>query len=61
MYLLLAFEHLILEWNIPSLIPFPIINSMSISINSCNYSLIFFKATYRGNPGAERNFAGSNT
>ena len=34
-------------------------NSISISVKRCNFTLVFFKAAYHVNLGAERNFAGS--
>ena len=46
--------------DVPPLMPFSTINSMSMSINSSNFNSIFFKAGFHANPGAERNCAGCN-
>ena len=46
--------------DIPPLMPFSTINSISISINSSNFSSIIFKAGFHANPGVERNCAGCN-
>ena len=32
-----------------------------MSVNSSNFTLVFLKTTCHANPGAERNFAGSNS
>ena len=39
---------------------FSTINSISMSVNSSNFTSVFFKAACHAKPGAERNFAGSN-
>ena len=44
----------------PPLIPFLTIKNMSMSVDSSNSTLVFFKAACHADPGAERNFAGSN-
>ena len=38
---------------------FSTINSMSISVNSSNFTNVFFKAAFHTNLGAQRSFAGS--
>ena len=45
----------------PPLIHFSTINNISISVNRSNSSLVFFKAACHANPGAEIDFAGSNS
>ena len=35
------------------------INSISISVNNSNFTLVCYKAACYANPGAERNFTGS--
>ena len=42
------------------LLPFSTINNVSISVKRSNFTLVFFKAAFHVNPGAERNFAGSS-
>ena len=37
------------------------INNISISIKRSSFTLVFLKAASHANPGAERNFAGSNS
>ena len=39
--------------------PFSIINSISISVNNSNFTLVFYKVTFHANPGDETNFEGS--
>ena len=46
--------------HIPPLMSFSTINNISMSVNSSNFTSVFFKAACHANPGAERNFAGSN-
>ena len=60
MYLLLAFAYLLIERHIPPLIPFLIINSASISVNSSSFTSVFLKSLYQDNLGTEINFAGFN-
>ena len=61
MNLLLVFAYRWIEWHIPPLIPFSIINDISITIKISNFTLDFFKAAcHHANPGAEINFAGSS-
>ena len=40
--------------------PSSTVNSISMSVNSSNFTYVFFKAAYHANPGAERNFAEFN-
>ena len=47
MYLLLAFT--------PPLIPFYLINNISISVTRCNLTLVFFQDASHATPDAERN------
>ena len=42
-----------------TLIPFPTINNISVSVRRSNLTLVFFRAACHANPGAEKNFAGS--
>ena len=46
--------------NIPFLIPFSTINNITMSVNSSNFTLVFFKTTCHANPGAEKKLAGSS-
>ena len=47
--------------HIPPHIPYSTISNISISVKRSNFTLVFFKAACRANPGAERNFAGSSS
>ena len=38
---------------------FSTINSISVSVNICNFTSVFFKAAYHANPGAENFFTAS--
>ena len=38
-----------------------VINNILMFVNKFNSTLIFFKAAYQANPGAETNFAGSSS
>ena len=60
-YLLLAVEYAIIEWQIPPINPFPNINSISISVGNSNFTPIFFKTACHANPGDEKHFAGSSS
>ena len=40
---------------------FSTIKNISISVKRSNFTLIFFKAAFHTNHGAERNFAGSSS
>ena len=40
---------------------FSTIDNISISVKRSNFTLVFFKAAYHANPGAEKNFAGSSS
>ena len=40
---------------------YSIINNISISVKRSNLNLVFFKAAYHANSGAEINFARSNS
>ena len=42
-----------LHYIFPPLIPFSIINSISVSVNNSNFYCVFFKATSHANPRAE--------
>ena len=39
---------------------FSTINIISVSVNSSNFTSVFLKAVCHANPGAQRNFSGSN-
>ena len=43
------------------LTPFSTINNISISVKRSNFTLVFLKAAYHANSGAEENFAGSSS
>ena len=49
------------ELHIPPLLHFSTINNISMSVERSNFILVFFKAAYHANPGAETNFAGSSS
>ena len=53
MYLLFAFACLYTELHIPPLIPFSIINSISTSVISSNFTPGFFKQACHANRGAK--------
>ena len=59
MYLLIEFACQSVECNLSPLILFSTLNNISISVERYNFTLVFFKAAYHANPGAERNFAES--
>ena len=59
MYLLSAFAYRWVAWYILPLVPFSTINSIPMSVNSFNFTSVFFKASFHANPEAERNFASS--
>ena len=58
---LISFCVLIYRVTYSPLIPFPTINNISISVKRSTFTLVFFKAAFHGNLGAEKNFAGSNS
>ena len=45
----------------PPLIPSSIINSMSISVSSYSFTLVFFRPACHLNPGPDRKCAGSSS
>ena len=47
--------------HIPPLIRFSTINNISISVKISSFILVYFKAAFHTNPGAEKNFAGSSS
>ena len=53
MYLFLVFGYQSI-WHIAPLIPFSIINNLSISVKGSNFTLSFSKAAYHGNPDPVR-------
>ena len=59
-YLLLAFAYLLIKWHIPPLIPFSIINKISMSVNRSSSTLVFFITACYANSGAEKKFGGSS-
>ena len=59
MYLLLALVYRHIAWHIPPLIPFSKISNASLSVNNSNFTLVFFKAAFHVNPGADKKWAGS--
>ena len=61
MYLLLAFDYRWIPWRILPLIPFSVVNNISIWVNWSNFILLFFKAAYHANSGAARKRAGSSS
>ena len=61
MYLLLAFAYQQIKLYFPLLIPLPTINNTWILVKRSNFTSVFFKAACHANPGAERNFTGSNS
>ena len=54
MYLLFALAYLCIAWQIPSLIPFSTINSISVPVNNSNSTFVFLKYAYHANPGADK-------
>ena len=54
MYLLFALAYLCITCHIPPLVPFSTINSISISVNHCNSTSVFFKQACHANPGADK-------
>ena len=61
MYLLLASSCWWIAWNSPPLIPFSTINDISTSVDRSNFTVVFFKAAFHANPGAEVKRAGSSS
>ena len=53
-YLLFALAHLCMTWQIPPLVPFSTINSISLSVNNSNSTFVFFKHAFHANPGADK-------
>ena len=47
-------------WQIPPLVPFSTINSISISVNNSNFTFVFFKHACHANAGADKKWAGSS-
>ena len=54
MYLLFALACLYIALQIPPLIPFSNIISISLSVNNSNFTLVFFKHVIQDNPGADK-------
>ena len=52
-YLLLDFAYWWIAINIPPLMPFSTLNNISISVNSSNFTSVFFKAACYTNLGTE--------
>ena len=48
-------------WHISSVIPFSTFNEISISVNNCNFTIVFFKNACHNNPGADKKWAGSSS
>ena len=53
MYLFLVFGYQSI-WHIAPLVPFSIINNLSILVKGSNFTLSFSKAAYHGNPDPVR-------
>ena len=58
-YLLFALAYLCVAWQIPPLVLFSIINSISISVNNSNSTHVVFKQACHANPGADTKYTGS--
>ena len=59
--MLLALAYLKIEWHIISCIPFSAINNISMPVNNYKFTVVFLKAAYHTNRGAEINLTGSNS
>ena len=55
-----ADAYLYIIWDIPPLIPFSNINTISISVSNWNSTLVIFKQASNANPGVVEKYAGSN-
>ena len=60
-YLLFALAYLCIAWQIPPLILFPTIRSISIFVNKSNSTFFFFNYACHANPGADKKGAGSSS
>ena len=61
MYLLLAFAYCWIAWHTPPLISFSNIDSISVSVTSFSFTLVFLKAVCVANHGAVRKRMGSSS
>ena len=59
-YLLFALAYLCVAWQVPPLVPFPIISSISIFVNNSNSTPVFFKQACHANPGGDTKYAESS-
>ena len=57
---IICFRYLRVASQIPPLVPFSTINSMSISVNNSNFTPVYFKQGFHANPGADTKYAGSS-
>ena len=55
------YSYLCVAWQIPPIVPFSIINSISVSVNNSNSTPVFFKQAYHANPGADTKNIGSSS
>ena len=58
-YILFALACLCDAWQIPSLIPFSVINMISQSVINYNFTSVFFKQACHANTGADTIYTGS--
>ena len=59
-YLLFALADICIAWQIPPLIPFSTINSISIFVNNSNSTFVFFINACHPNPGEDKKWAAPN-
>ena len=59
-YLLFTLGHLSTAWQIPPLIPFSTVISISVSVNNSNFTLVFLRQACNANLGADKKWAGSS-
>ena len=61
MCLLLTLTYRLIASHVPPLTYFSTINNISISVNRCNFDLVFFKTACHANPGEGKTSAQPNT
>ena len=61
LYLFFAVAYRCIVWHIPPLIYFSTINNISILANNSNSTSVFLKHACHGNPGADKQWAGSSS
>ena len=54
MYLLFVLAYICIAWHIPPVTPFSAINKISVSVDNCNSTSVFFKQASHANPGADK-------